>query len=176
MRFAAQIIAAYLIVLVLGAVWRLFPLSSFRPDIVVLFGAYLGLTARDKLAPSMAASIGIGYLSDLLLGTPVGLSSLSAGIVCAVCHLIQSRLLVRGVIFTVVFSVLTALAAGIFILLVRGSAGLLPMGAGHELWKVIMSALFTGLLGPFVFQSCRRVDVKFASTRRQRDAAAAGFM
>ncbi len=176
MRVAAQIIVAYLILLVLVAIWRLLPLASYSPDIVVLFGAYLGLSAREELAPSVAGAIAIGYLADLLMGNPVGLSALTAGLVCVVCHLIQGRLLVRGVVFTVIFSALTALSAGILILAVRGASGLLLVGLGGELQKLIGTALFTGLMGPFVFQVCRQVDSKFSKTRRQQDAAATGYM
>lgn len=176
MRIAAQIVTAYLILLVFAAVWRLLPLSTFTPDIVVLFGAYLGLSAREELAPAVLGSVIIGYLADLLMGTPVGLSSFAAGLVCVVCHLIQGRLLVRGVVFTVVFSALTALAAGLLVVVVRAGSGLLPVGIGSELGTLLVTALITGLLGPFVFQACRQVDARFSKTRRQRDAAATGFM
>jgi len=175
MRIAAQMILAYLVLLVLAAVWRLLPLSEFSPNIIVLFGAYLGLSARGEVAPSVAGAIGIGYLGDLLMGTPVGLSSLTAGLVCAVCHLIQGRLLVRGAVFTVVFATLTALSAGLLVLVVRGISGLLPYGVGPELWRTLLGAMFSGLMGPFVFQVCRQVDARFAKTRRQRDVASTGM-
>jgi rod shape-determining protein MreD len=176
MRMAAQIGLSYLLLLLLGAVWRLLPLASFTPDFVSLIAAYLGLTARDRLAPSVAAAVTIGYLADLLYGTPVGLMAMTAGLVCTVCHLIQGRLLVRGWIFTMVFASLTALAAGLFVLAIRGASDLLPLGWGNELGALLSMALITGLLGPFVFRSCRYVDSRFARTPRERDAAASGMI
>lgn len=176
MRIAAQIGVSYLLLLLLGAVWRLLPLANFAPDFVNLVAAYLGLSARSRLAPSVAGAVAIGYLADLLFGTPVGLMAVTAGLVCTVCHLIQGRLLVRGWVFTMVFASLTAFAAGLFVLAVRAASDLLPLGWGHEFGAVLTVALVTGLLGPFVFRSCRYVDARFARTPRERDAAASGII
>ncbi len=176
MRIAAQIGASFALLLLLGAVWRLLPLASLAPDFVSLVAAYLGLTARDRLAPSMAGAVTIGYLADLLYGTPVGLMALTAGLVCSVCHLIQGRLLVRGWMFTAIFSMLTAMAAGVFVLAIRAGSSLLPLGFGQGFWMVLTSALATGLLGPMVFRACRHVDARFARTPRERDAAAGGIL
>ncbi len=176
MRLAAQIVVAYLSLLVLSAVWRLFPWSEIVPNIAVLVAAYLGLTARDKAAPSVASAVFIGYLADLLYGTPVGLIALISGLTCTACHLIQGRLLVRGSIFTTVFAGFIALASELFTLLVRRVSGLLPAGWSSELGILALSILITGLLGPVVFRSCRFVDSRFARTRRERDAAASGMI
>ncbi|MCP4446965.1 MAG: rod shape-determining protein MreD [Myxococcales bacterium] len=176
MRLAAQIVVAYLVLLVLSAVWRLFPWSELVPDIAVLFAAYLGLTAREKAAPSVASAVFIGYLADLLFGTPAGLIAFCSGLTCSACHLIQGRLLVRGSIFTTVFSCLVALATGVLTILIRSLAGLLPPGWSGELGTLVLSALITGLLGPLVFRTCRFVDSRFARTRRERDAAASGMI
>ncbi len=173
---AAQIAASFFLLLLVGVVWRLLPVSSLSPDFVSLVAAYLGLTARKRLAPSVAAAVTIGYLADLLYGTPVGLMALTSGLVCTVCHLIQGRLLVRGWLFTTVFSALTALAAGVFVLTIRAGFSLLPLGFGHGLWVVLTMALATGLLGPLVFRACRYIDARFARTPRERSAAAAGVL
>ena len=176
MRMAAQIAASFLLLLILGVVWRLLPVASFSPDFVSLVAAYLGLTARKRLAPSVAAAVTIGYLADLLYGTPVGLMALSAGLVCTVCHLIQGRLLVRGWIVTTIFSTLTALSAGVFILAIRAASSLLPLGFVHELGVVAIMALATGVFGPLVFRGCRLVDSRFARTPRERSAAAGSVL
>lgn len=173
---AAQIGASFAFLLLAGAVWRLFPLSAFAPDFVSLVAAYLGLTARQRLAPSVGAAVTIGYLADLLYGTPVGLMALNAGLVCTVCHLIQGRLLVRGWIFSAVFSSLTALAAGLFVLAIRAAFSLLPLGLSTGMGVLFTTALVTGLLGPLVFRACRLVDARFARTPRERDAAAGGIL
>jgi hypothetical protein len=68
------------------------------------------------------------------------------------------------------------LAAGLFVLAIRGASDLLPLGWGNELGALLSMALITGLLGPFVFRSCRYVDSRFARTPRERDAAASGMI
>lgn len=176
MRLAAQIAAAYLLLLLLGAAWRLFPWSELVPDVAILIAAYLGLTARDRAAPSVAAAVFIGYLADLLFGTPVGLVALISGLTCSACHLIQGRLLVRGSIFTTIFSGFIALVATLLTLLIRSVAGLLPPGWAGELGIMALGIVITGLLGPLVFRACRFVDSRFARTRRERDAAASGMI
>ncbi len=175
-RLGAQVAAAYVLLLLLGALWRLLPWDGFAPDIALLFAAYLGLTARERAAPSIASAILIGYLADLLFGTPVGLVSLICGLTCTTCHLIQGRLLVRGPVFTIVFSAGIAFVAGVVILLIRGSAELLPLGWGDSMLVLAQGALVTGLFGPLVFRVCRYVDSRFARTRREREAAASGIL
>jgi cell shape-determining protein MreD len=173
-RITAQVFLAYGLLLLLGAVWRLLPIRDLLPDIVALFAAYLGLTARQKLAPSVAGAVIIGYLADLLVGSPAGLLAITSGIICTACHLIQGRLLVRGVVFTMIFAALTALASGLLILGFRAMGGILAGGWSAAMTTLLGTTLLTGLLGPFVFRACRIVDSRFARTRRERDAAATG--
>ncbi len=175
-RLGAQVAAAYMLLLLLGALWRLLPWDGLAPDIALLFAAYLGLTARDEAAPSIASAIAIGYLADLLFGMPVGLISFIGGLTCMTCHLIQGRLLVRGPVFTIVFSAGIAFVAGVVMILIRGAAGLLPLGWGDSTTVLAQGALITGLFGPLVFRICRYVDSRFARTRRERDAAASGTL
>ncbi len=176
MRITAQVFLGYGLLLVLGAVWRLLPLHALLPDVVALFAAYLGLTARQRLAPSLAGAVLIGYFADLLVGSPVGLLATCSGILCAACHLVQGRLLVRGMAFTMVFAALASLGFGILVVAIRALAGILNGGWEEALADLWGTALLTGLLGPFVFRSCRFVDSRFARTPRERDAAATGVM
>jgi len=173
-RNAAQIGVAYLLLLFVGAVWRLFPFSELVPDLPVLFAAYLGLHARAKLAPSIASAAIIGYFADLLYGTPVGLVALVSGLICALCHVVQGRLLVRGSIFISVFAFVVALLAQLLLILIRDVAGLLSRGWTNTIGMIVLCAVLTGLSGPPVFRLCRYMDSRFAKTRRERDAAASG--
>ena len=174
MRIAAQVALAYGAILVTGAVWRLFPMGGLIPNLTALFAIYLGLTAREKMAPSVAGAVIMGYLADLLSGTPAGLMSFTAGLVCALGHVIQERLLVRGPVFTAIFSAITAFVFGLVVIIIRAVSGLVPEGVFAELGLLLQSAVLTGLLGPLVFRACRFMDARFAHTRRDRDAAATG--
>lgn len=176
MRITALVFLAYSLLLVLGAVWRLLPLHAILPDVVALLAAYLGLTARHRLAPAIAGAVIIGYLADLLMGSPAGLLATSAGLLCGACHLIQGRLLVRGVVFTMVFAAFAALAFGVLIVIIRAITGILHGGWAGTMSSLLGTAVLTGLIGPFVFRSCRLVDSRFSRTPRERDAAATGFL
>ena len=173
MRIAAQVILAYALILVLGCLWRLLPLGRLAPDIVALCAVYLGFTARHRLAPSILGAVLIGYLADLLMGTPRGMLALIAGSVCMLGHMIHRRLIVRGWIVTLFVSFFTGLLAGVLGLLIRLYAGILP--AGVELGMLLESALATALAGPLMFRLCRLLDARFARTFRERDATIEGL-
>ncbi len=176
MRTAAQIGIAYAMVLALCAVWRLGPLPRAMPDVVALFAVYLGLTARIQVAPSVLGAIIIGYLADLLLGTPRGVLALDAGLLCLFAHLVHRRLLVRGWVFTAGFTAFTAVVSGLVVMALRAYMGVGPGRFGDELALLAATAALTGVIGPFVFRLCRVVDARFARTQRDRMAALEGLI
>jgi rod shape-determining protein MreD len=175
-RLAAQVFAAYALLLIVGALWRLGPFERAVPDLVALFAIYLGLAARERIAPAMLAAVVMGYLADLLMGVPAGLLSLDAGLICVVGHFVQGRLIVRGRLFTMGFSAGVGLVSGLFLFAVRAWLGRWSGVLGSELWTLFLSVVATGLVGPLVFGLCRRVDGRFARTQRERDAALEGLI
>ncbi len=170
MRIAAQVLLAYVLILVLGCLWRLLPLGRAAPDVVALSAVYLGLTARHRVAPATLGAVVLGYLGDLLLGTPRGMLAFSAGIICILGHVIHRRLIVRGWIVTIAVAFFTGLFAGVIGLILRASAGLIPSGVGVEFLILLSVAALTGLAGPLIFRLCRMIDARFARTYRERDA------
>jgi cell shape-determining protein MreD len=175
MRLAAQVFLAYFMLLVMGVLWRLGPLDRAIPDVVALCAIYLGLAARERVAPSVLASVVIGYLADLLLGAPLGLLSAAAGVMCLLGHFVQGRLIVRGLLFTAGFSAMVGLVSGLVLLALRALHGLVGQAFGTQVVTLLLSALTTGLAGPIVFRLCRQVDARFARTQRERDAAIEGL-
>lgn len=175
MRLTVQVFLAYALLLVLGVVLRVLPLTRAGPDVLALVAVYLGLTARDRVAPAILAAVIIGYLADLLMGTPRGLLALTAGLVCLTGHLVQGRLIVRGLLFTTVFSFFTGILTGALVLTITALCGMTIASFGNEMWVLLGSSILTGLSGPVVFRMCRRVDARFARTRRERDAALEGI-
>ena len=61
---------------IVAAVWRFMPgfTRDAVPAIGALTAAYLGHTTRPHRAPSTAGSVVLGYLIDVICGTPPGLS------------------------------------------------------------------------------------------------------
>jgi hypothetical protein len=75
-----------------------------------------------------------------------------------------------------VFAAFAALAFGILIVVIRAITGILYGGWAGTMSSLLGTAVLTGLIGPFVFRSCRLVDSRFSRTPRERDAAATGFL
>lgn len=175
MREAAQVLTAYAVLLLLSAVWRFVPLES-RPDVVALFAVYLGLTARQTLAPAVLGAFFVGYLADLLMGTPRGLLALDAIAVCLLGHFAHRRLLVRGRIFTVIFAAAVGAASGLVLMGLRICIESSLRGAGEELAVLLGTAALSGLAGPLVFRIARAIDARFARTHRERMAALEGLV
>ena len=175
MRLVAQVFLAYFMVLLVAALWRMLPIGRAIPDLVALSAVYIGLTARERLAPAMLAAVVMGYLADLLIGTPGGLLSTSAGLMCLLGHFVQGRLVVRGRLVTAAFAFMVGLVSAAVFMALRSWLGLLSESLASDLVTGLLSALLTGLVGPLVFRLCRKTDARFARTRRERDAAAEGL-
>jgi len=183
MRTAAHVLVGYALLLVTGAVWRHLPLHYAAPDLLALVALYLGLTARPvivgnlalRMSPAALGAIILGYLADLLSGSPRGTLALAAGLVCVAGQLIHRHLLVRGRLATMALAFFAGLFSGLVVLLVRAWGGRLGLGAGREAGILFACALLTGLVGPLVFRLCRAIDARFARTARERDAALGGI-
>ena len=178
MRTATLVIVAYLVCVIIAAVWRLMPLSLLRdatPEVGALSAAYLGLTARRGLAPAVGGSVVLGYLVDLISGQPPGLMALVLGLTGLVARAVQQRILVRGAVISVAFSAFVALLAGVIAWLVRELYRVPTAPFGAELNHIAVVTLATAVMGPLVWRMFRRIDAAFARTHRERDAALEGL-
>lgn len=177
MRTATLVIVAYILCVIVGAMWRLMPhaLIDAVPDLGALTAAYLGLTARRDAAGAVGGSVVLGYLVDLISGAPPGLWALVCALTCLVARAIQQRILVRGTAMTMGFSAFVAVIAGVIALLVRGLYGVPRAGFGLEMKYIAMVTVATAVVGPLVWRVFRRVDAAFARTHRERDAALEGL-
>ena len=177
-RTATLVIVAYLLCVVVGAVWRLLPIGFLHdgvPEIGALTAAYLGLTARRGVAPAVGGSVVLGYLVDLISGGPPGLMALVLGLTGLVARAVQQRILVRGAVMTMAFSAFVALVASVLALIVRVVYHM-PRGAfATELQHIALITVATAVIGPLVWRVFRRIDAAFARTHRERDAALEGL-
>ena len=103
MRSSTLVLVAYILCVVVGAAWRLFTgtLHDAIPDIGALTAAYLGLTARRTVAPSVGGAVVLGYLIDIVSGTPAGMSSLVLAMTADLGRATQQRIFVRGAAMTI---------------------------------------------------------------------------
>jgi rod shape-determining protein MreD len=177
-RTGTIVIVAYLVCVIVAAVWRLLPtavLADAVPDLGALTAAYLGLTARRTVAPAVGGSIVLGYLIDLISGAPPGMMALVLGLTGLVARAVQQRILVRGAAMTIGFSAFVALIGGVLALFVRTLHHLPTASLVTELQHLAFVAASTALIGPLVWRVFRRIDAMFARTQRERDAALEGL-
>ncbi len=175
MRVVCQVGFGFVLVIIIGAFSQAFALGEAVPDVVAVMAVYLGLTARERSSPSMAGALVLGYTADLVLGTPKGLLAFTACAVCLIGHLVQGRLLVRGVPFTALFTAAIAFVSGLIMLAVRARLGP-ALAMSTELWTLFRCSLITGAIGPVIFWLCRLIDARLARTRRERDLVLEGFV
>ena len=149
------------------AVYLAWPL----PDLGLLVALYAGLTCRfvggavaalRDAGPLAMLGLGsaMGYLSDVICGTPTGLRALGMALLLLGLRAVASQLLVRSTgavmavaaIFTLLFRALLSL------LLLLFDSGTQTALAG---WRAALGqALTTALLAPLVFHVLSRIDAR----------------
>ncbi len=178
MRTGTIVLVAYLGCVIVAVVWRMLPMSVIRdaiPEVGALTASYLGLTARRQVAPAVGGSVVLGYLCDLISGTPPGLGALVLGLTCLIARAAQQRILVRGTAMTMGFSAFVALIVGVVSLMVRIVYGVPRPTIGVDLQHLALITVATAIVGPLVWRVFRRIDATFARTHRERDAALEGL-
>jgi rod shape-determining protein MreD len=176
MRTATLVLVAYLVSVAVAAIWRLLPwIPDAVPDLGALTAAYLGLTARRQVSPALGGAVVLGYLIDLISGTPPGLHALVLALTTLVARAVQQRILVRGAAVSIAFSGFVAVVAGVLALGVRWLYQMPTAAFSVELRHVAVVTVATAVLGPAVWRLFRRIDAAFARTHRERDAALEGL-
>lgn len=176
MRTATLVLVAYFACVIVAAVWRLLPwVHDAVPDLGALTAAYLGLTARRNVAPSVGASVVLGYLVDLISGAPPGLCALVLGVTCLIARAVQQRIYVRGATMTIAFSAFVALVAALVAMIVHALYHVPHSTLSLELSHAALAAVATGAVGPVVWRIFRRIDAAYARTHRERDHALEGL-
>jgi len=177
-RTATLVIVAYAMCVITAAVWRHLPVA-FRdviPNIGALVAAYLGHTARSVRAPSTAGAVVVGYLIDIISGTPAGLTSLVLALTTGIARATQQRIFVRGLAMTVGFSAFVAIVAALISLVVRALFGVPHADFAIEMQHLALVTIATAIVGPLVWRVFRRIDAAYARTHRERDAALEGLV
>ncbi|HEY1558613.1 MAG TPA: rod shape-determining protein MreD [Kofleriaceae bacterium] len=177
MRTATLVLVAYVLCVVVAASWLALPhaLRDAIPDIGALTAAYLGLTARRDVAPAVGGSIALGYLVDLVSGSPAGLAALVLGLTCLVARAVQQRIYVRGTTMTIAFSAFVSIVTSLAAIVVRALYGMPRASWSVELRHLALVAIATAAIGPLVWRVFRRIDAAYARTHRDREAALEGI-
>jgi rod shape-determining protein MreD len=178
-RTATIVIVAYVMCVLIAAIWRYMPgvVHDAIPAIGPLTAAYLGYTLRPFRAPSTAGVVVLGYLIDVVSGTPPGLTSIVLAITAEIARATQQRIFVRGASMTIAFSGFIALISAFASWILRAIFhGLSTGSASLELQHAALGAIATALVGPAVWKIFRRIDAAYARTHREREAALEGLV
>ncbi|HEY5923786.1 MAG TPA: hypothetical protein VIV11_19020 [Kofleriaceae bacterium] len=177
MRTATIVLVAYVLCVIVASIWRYLPgfTHDAIPAIGALTAAYLGHTTRPWRAPATAGAVVLGYLIDVISGTPVGMSCLVLGMTADIARSTQQRIFVRGTMMTIGFCAFIALFASLAKIIVCVLFGIPRPPVALELQQLAMIAFATALLGPLVWRLFRRIDAAYARTHRERDAALEGL-
>ena len=178
MRTATLVLVAYVMCIVVAAIWRHMPLAAADaiPNVGALTAAYLGHTARTVRAPSTAGAVVVGYLIDIISGTPAGLTSLVLALTTGIARATQQRIFVRGLAMTIGFSAFVAIVCALISLVVRALFGIPRADLAIEMQHLAFVTMATAVVGPLVWRVFRRIDAAYARTHRERDAALEGLV
>lgn len=178
MRTATIVLVAYMLCVIVAAVWRYMPgfTRDAVPAIGALTAAYLGHTTRPHMLPAMLSAAVLGYLIDVISGTPAGMTSFALGMTSDLARRTQHRLLVRGTAMIIGFSAFVSIIASLAQLMVRALSNVSTISTpALELRHIALVAISTALAGPLVWRLYRRIDAAYARTHRERDAALEGL-
>jgi rod shape-determining protein MreD len=177
MRVATIVLVAYVLCVIAASIWRFMPgfTHDAIPAIGALTAAYLGHTTRPHRAPVAAGATTLGYLIDVISGTPVGMSCLVLGMTADIARSTQQRIFVRGTLMTIGFCAFISVFASLSKILVCVVFGIPRPPVALELQQMALMAFATALLGPPIWKLYRRIDAAYARTHRERDAALEGL-
>jgi len=141
-------IATYLALLVQTAVPLWFPFRALIPNLIIILTVDLGLRHHGALAALIA--FGIGYATDAMSGTTLGMNAFLTTAVFLLTYELSSRLLVTNALLgaiAVFFAVILAGFGAIVIISGRG-AGAAINGA---LPNLALQALISAIVAPLIF-------------------------
>ena len=141
-------IAAYLALLIQTAVPLWFPFRALIPNLIIILTVDLGLRHHGALAAIIAFAI--GYATDSMSGTTLGMNAFLTTGIFLLTYELSSRLLVTNAVLgaiAVFFAVMIAGLGAIVILSGRGA----PAVIDNAMSTLALQALISAVVAPLVF-------------------------
>jgi len=151
------------------------PVRDPLPELVLVVVLFVA-TADVPVPWGVALALAIGYLFDLLSGTPVGLHSLLFEILYLAGRWIQRRFFLAGVLFEVTLAAGAVwLAAAAVVALRLLAQGHPPANLGSIALSTLLRSIGTGIVAPAVFWLGNRWAVGRKPTLASRPSARGGI-
>ncbi len=131
--------------------------GAFSVSLVLPCVVYLGLSAGN--VEGALGSFTIGYLLDLLAGTPKGLMTFLAVAAFLFCRAVSGAVEVRSrTAFAVLSGVCTLLVGlgALFLTRLVSTPDAAP--PGHLAWRLLVEAVLTALVAPLIRAAMRKID------------------
>jgi rod shape-determining protein MreD len=167
MRAALTLGFGLALLLLQSVLLQLVPVYLPTPAFGVLVALHVGLSPRWRVSSSVFVGFSLGYLFDLLSGTPRGTHALVYSLLALAAALLGPRVTVRGFFLRTVAGLLVTFLGGWLVVLVRMLAGSGPPAGGIRL--ILLDAVVTGALAAVVLGLLDRLDGRL-------DAAGEGMM
>jgi len=132
-----------------------FPIHRIRPDILLIFTLYLGLSFPPVFGGILAFFM--GYLMDLFSGNALGFYALSRPLVFLAAQFFRERFYLEGFYSKFLFAFIYATLEGLLIFILMNALHSVPLGNLYPLLFTFLlpQSFFTALVTPplfFLFQ------------------------
>jgi rod shape-determining protein MreD len=128
-----------------------FPIHRIRPDILLIFTLYLGLSFPPFSGGFLAFSM--GYLMDLFSGNALGFYTLSRPLVFFAAQFFRERFYVEGFYSRFLFAFIYSMLEGFLIFILMNAFHSTPLGNLYPLLFTFLlpQSFFTALVTPPLF-------------------------
>ena len=141
-------IATYLALLLQTAVPLWFPFRALIPNLIIILTVDLGLRHHGALAAFIA--FGIGYATDAMSGTTLGMNAFLTTAIFLMTYELSSRLLVTNALLGAIAVFFAVMLAGFGAILILSGRGAGPAING-ALPTLALQALISAIIAPLIF-------------------------
>lgn len=151
MKDFIAIATGYFLIVIQAVLGHIIGSEALAPNLLLAFVLYLGALDFGS-ARGTAICFVLGYLLDISAGSPPGVHTFVITSTYLVFRAVYARMMFSGVIFQILLTFLSSIAAGILIV---GMRALFERSVFH--WNIIpgmvlKSSLSTALVSPLVFK------------------------
>jgi rod shape-determining protein MreD len=154
-RILLPLLIGILLLILQTTLLPFFPIHRIRPDILLIFTLYLGLSFPPLFGGILAFSM--GYLMDLFSGNALGFYALSRPLVFFAAQFFRERFYVEGFYSRFLFAFTYSMLEGFLIFILMNAFHSTPLGILYPLLLTFLlpQSFFTALVTPplfFLFQ------------------------
>lgn len=162
MRYIVFSGLAYLLLVTMGALHQVFGITEAVPDVALALVLYVVFSRRGN-APSHAIfALVLGYLVDVLGGSPRGLHAFGLITLALLARLFSHRLELKGVLAQAAAVALACIVYSSLLAFVRAALG--PDPAAGTWFPSLPHLVATTLCGPVIFKVGENCDGKLGLT------------